>query len=152
MLPLATRILCAAFATALLAATPALADPGTTGGLPAVEPPVLSPQGGVDGSRSTGQAIAAQAGADTPGADEPASTTPTTTTPETPSEDGRSTVEVPVTEPSSSQPSASATPVSSGGGGGGLPRTGFALAALVAVGTGFLLTGYALRYSRALDG
>jgi hypothetical protein len=149
MLELATRTLCAALVVALLAAAPAFADPGTTGGLPAIDAPSLSPQGGV---REHGPAApvpqAAQTG-ESPGEPPPDSTP---TTPDSSPDEGDSTVEVPANQPASTQPSAGAAPSSSSGGGGGLPRTGFALAALIAVGTGFFLTGYALRYSRALDG
>src|SRR4051812_44509475 len=134
-------------AIAVLApAAPALADPGTTGGVPAIEPPAISAQGGVPGPTSAeppAAAAAAQAENNTP-----TTTTPATTAPETPADKTPNTVDVPLAEPSSATgPTATTSP--SSGGGGGLPHTGFALAALVAVGTGFFLTGYALRYSRA---
>jgi hypothetical protein len=147
MLKLATRILCAATAAAVLAPAPALADPGTTGGVPAIEPPALSPQGGVSGQGTASPTPQATQTQESPG-EPPPDTTPTT--PDASPDEGDSTVEAPTNEPSSTQPSASAAPSSSSG--GGLPHTGFALAALIAVGTGFFLTGYALRYSRALDG
>ncbi|MFL5868893.1 MAG: hypothetical protein ACJ766_17455 [Thermoleophilaceae bacterium] len=141
--------LCAAL---LVSAAPAAADPGTTGGVPAIEPPALSPQGGVDGPRGDGQATAARAGGHksdgraAPSAP-PAAASQARTAAASPA--------APAGHAAATRPSASATASasSSGGsaGGGGLPRTGFALAALVAIGTGFMLTGYALRYSRGLD-
>jgi hypothetical protein len=150
MLWLINRILPAVAATLLVAAAPAVADPDTTGGLPAGEPPVISPQGGVNVSGAGRPATAAQTGDDTPGTDGPTDTTPTETAPETPAEEDDSTVDVPVADPAPETEPAATTSAPSGG--GGLPHTGFAVAALVAIGTGFVLTGYALRYSRALDG
>jgi hypothetical protein len=150
MLSLANRILLGTLTALLLGAAPAVADPGTTGGVPAAEPPVLSPQGGLAGSSQVPPATAAQTEEEAPGTDEPATTTPTTTTPEEPTGDGDSTVDVPAADPAPETESAVRPSTSSGG--GGLPRTGFALAALIAIGSGFVLTGYALRYSRALDG
>jgi hypothetical protein len=160
MLKLAISTLVAASATTVLAA-PALGDPGTTGGLPASEPPALSPQGGVSAPGGTSQPPAeatapepeaAQTG-ESPGEPPPA-TAPTA--PDPPTDEGDSTGEPPPGQPSP-QPSPGAAPAASragsgGSSGGGLPSTGFALASLIALGTGFVLTGYALRYSRMLDG
>src|SRR4051812_7109186 len=134
---------------AALPAAPALAARGTTGGPPARVPPVVSPEGGVDGPRSAPSAAAATAGDQAP-ADPAPAPAPKAAAPAAPvahasqSPGDESTADPsPATEPAAASPSS---------GGGGLPHTGFALAALVAVGTGFFLTGYALRYSRALDG
>jgi len=144
--------LCAAL---LVSAAPAAADPGTTGGVPAIEPPALSPQGGVDGPRGDGQATAARAGghkSDGRAASSapPAAASQARTAAASPAAPAAHAA---ATRPTAS-PTASASASASVGsaGGGGLPRTGFALAALVAIGTGFMLTGYALRYSRGLDG
>ena len=154
MLRLPISILCAACAAAAVAAPASIADPGTTGGVTAIEPPTLSPQGGLEGPRGETAAPPAQAA----GARDGRPTSPgkartdagraaqSTAQPET-------TTAPLAGAAAASQPSSpTAAPASSGGGGGSLPRTGFALAALVAVGTGFLLTGYALRYSKTLDG
>jgi hypothetical protein len=159
MLRLAIPILSAACASAVLVAGPAAADPDTTGGVRAVEPPTLSSQGGLDSPRADAPATAAhaeRAGGSTAPA-RPA--TPPATNSKAPADAGRApAAEATPAAPAaraSSQPAASVEPSASsgeGGGGGGLPHTGFALDALIAVGTGFLLTGYALRYSRRLDG
>src|SRR3954454_989106 len=149
MLPPPGRMLLVHAIGVLAPAAPALADPGTTGGVPAIEPPAISAQGGVPGPTSAeppAAAAAAQAENNTPTTTTPTTTTPATTAPETPADKTPNTVDVPLAEPSSAtEPTATTSP--SSGGGGGLPHTGFALAALVAVGTGFFLTGYALRYS-----
>jgi hypothetical protein len=97
-------------------------------------------------------ATAAQTEDQTPATDEPTETPPIDTAPETRTE-GDSTLDLPATDPApETEPAATTAAPSSGTGDGGLPHTGFAVAALVAMGTGFLLTGFALRYSRALDG
>src|SRR3954470_6601488 len=92
---LAIRTICVACVAALLAAAPAAADPATTGGLEAGAPLTLSPAGGLDGSRAAPEARSTQTDP------EPTTTTPTTTTPTTTTPDeGDTTVQVPVTEPS----------------------------------------------------
>jgi hypothetical protein len=158
MLRLAIPIFSAACASAVLAAAPAAADPDTTGGVPAVEPPALSAQGGLDSPKAEAPATAAQAERERGSSPPSPAATPPATTSKAPAAPGRATAaETPAAmpaAPASSQPAASVEPSSSSGDravGGGLPHTGFALAALIAVGTGFLLTGYALRYSRTLD-
>ncbi|HEY1358571.1 MAG TPA: hypothetical protein VGF21_09715 [Thermoleophilaceae bacterium] len=136
---------------AVLAAGPAAAEPGTTGGLPAGAPPVISPQGGLTGPAPEPATAASTAGgqkADNPPAasPQPAAAPPTAQPSQSPGDESTA-------DPSpATEPAASAAPASGGGGSGLLPHTGFALAALIAVGTGFFLTGYALRYARALDG
>ena len=150
MLKLAIRTLGACCLAALLCAAPAAGDPGTTGGVAAGEPPLLSPEGGVQGPAGAPEALAAQSGEEPSGGGEsPTATIPTPTVPDPAPDEGDSQVESAATPPSSSAAPAS-DPEPSGG--SGLPRTGFAVAALVALGTGFFLTGYALRYSRTLDG
>jgi hypothetical protein len=144
---LAIRTISAACVAALLAAAPAAADPATSGGLEARAPLTLSPAGGLDGPRAAPEPRGAQTSQE-PTTTAPTPPTATTTTPD----EGDTTVRVPVSEPSERPASRATIPASSRGGGGGLPHTGFAVAALLAVGTGFFLTGYALRYSRTLDG
>jgi hypothetical protein len=145
---LAIRTICAACVAALLATAPAAADPATSGGLEAGAPLTLSPAGGLNGPRAAPEARSAQMSQE-PTTTAPASPSTTATTPD----EGGTTAQVPVTEPAERPASPATIPASSrGGGGGGLPHTGFAVAALLAVGTGFFLTGYALRYSRTLDG
>lgn len=129
-----------------LATTPALAD---TGGLTAQTPPAVSPQGGVRGPAAIAPPEATHAREEKA----PGDPAPVTTTPQAPARQSQSGSDEPL-DPSPATERATSGSASSGGGstGGGLPHTGFAVAALVAIGTGFFLTGYALRYSRALDG
>jgi hypothetical protein len=153
-----TRTLPAALAAALLLASPAAAHPATTGGLPAQHVPALGPSGGLSGPPGGPAAVTAQTDDVPPQGPEPVTPEPEGP-PEEQSTDGDEPAGgVPTDGESDNERGGVASTSASGGssagggsGGGPLPHTGFALAALVALGTGFVLTGYALRYSRALD-
>jgi hypothetical protein len=145
-----TRTLPAAVLAALLLAAPAAADTAATGGVAAQDVPVLGPSGGVAGPSEPPRARAAQAAPETPAREDPASSVP--------HEDPITARDAPEAHSTQNAPADQSRERSSGGtestassSGGALPHTGFALAFLIALGTCFFLTGYALRYSRALD-